>query len=171
MWRVAAEIVQAQRVRTDNRKCRLTYWLNRRLCSAPTAYEILFQQPHNTAIASRLYPAAQPDGVVVSCAHQSIPLHRRGMVRPYGLRDSMAQGLSLCNGGIFSTAPNGNLILLLQSLSNSFAARRIANNRRFSSRVRDIGTNDIINRIIECCLYLLPCFSGWVATEIGTRRN
>ena len=45
MWRVAVEIVQTQRVRADNRKCRLTYWLNRRLCFAPTAYDILFQQP------------------------------------------------------------------------------------------------------------------------------
>ena len=27
---------------------------------------ILFQQPHTTAIASRLYPAAKPDGVVSS---------------------------------------------------------------------------------------------------------
>ena len=42
-------------VRADNRNCRLTYWLNRRLYSAPTAYGILFQQPHTGAIASRLY--------------------------------------------------------------------------------------------------------------------
>ena len=44
--------VQAQRVRADNRKCRLTYWLNRRLCSAPTVHEILFQQPHDTTTPS-----------------------------------------------------------------------------------------------------------------------
>ena len=47
---------------------------------------ILFQQPHTTAIALRLYPAAQPDGVVASCLHKLVPVnspHRRGMVCPY----------------------------------------------------------------------------------------
>ena len=38
-----------------------------RICkSAPTAHKILFQQPHTTAIVSRLYAVAQPDGVVSS---------------------------------------------------------------------------------------------------------
>ena len=36
MWRGAIEIMQTRRVRTDNQNCRLTYWLNRRLYSAPT---------------------------------------------------------------------------------------------------------------------------------------
>ena len=54
--------MQTQRIRVDNRKCRLTYWLNRRLYSAPTILWKIIQTRHNHPVG--LHPP---------------PLHRRGI--------------------------------------------------------------------------------------------
>ena len=81
------------------------------------------------------------------------------LVRPYGSWILFADTAQPPRQVAPATPPQGGMQSLpLKSLSDSLAARRIANNRRFSGRVGDIGTNDIINRIVECRFLPLAMF-------------